>query len=80
MLCLRDWYSSSVSVDIGRKNLLGAPLGAWTMQPLTIKTPGVLAIADTVIAWTEFAGIMIDEMTLHSTSTPDVLEGINNEE
>lgn len=80
MLCLRDWYSSSVSVDTGRRNLLGAPFGAWTVQPLIIKTPGLLAIADTVIAWTEFAGIMIDEMVLHSTSTPDVLEGISYED
>jgi len=80
MLCLRDWDSSSVSVDTGRKNFLGAPSGAWTVQPLTIRTPGCLATADTVIAWTEFAGIMIDEMMLHSTSTPDVLEGISYEE
>lgn len=77
MLCLRDWYSSSVSVDSGRKNLLGAPLGAWIVQPLTTKMPGFLAIADTVMAWIEFAGIVIDETTLHSTSTPDVLEGIS---
>ena len=67
-------------MDIGRKKLLGAPLGGWTMQPLTIRTPDVLATADTVIAWTEFAGIMIDEIVLHSTSTPDVLEGISCEE
>lgn len=47
------------------------------MQPLTTKTPGFLAIADTVMAWIEFGGIVIDEMVLHSTSTPDVLEGIS---
>lgn len=47
------------------------------MQPLTIKVPGCLAIADTVIAWTVFGGIMIDPIALHSTSTPDVLEGVS---
>lgn len=76
MHCLRDWYSS-VSVDIGRKNLFGAPLGAWTVQPLTTKTPGFLAITDTVMVWIEFAGIVIDGMILHSTSTPDVLGEVN---
>ena len=80
MLCLRDWCSSSVSVDTGRRNLLGAPLGAWTVQPLTIKMPGFWAIADTVIEWTELGGTMIDEMVLHSTSTPDVLGGVSYED
>lgn len=47
------------------------------MQPLTTKTPGFLANAGTVMARIEFAGIVIDEMRLHSTSTPDVLEGVS---
>ena len=50
------------------------------MQPLTIKMPGFWAIADTVIEWTELGGTMIDEMVLHSTSTPDVLGGVSYED
>ena len=66
-------------MDTGRKNLLGAPLKAWTIQPLIIKRPGDLAITDNVTEWTEFAEIMIDEMILHSTSIPEVLEEISYE-
>lgn len=56
------------------------PLKAWTVQPLTVKTPGFSAIAVSVTGRTEFAGMAIDEMVLHSTSTPDVLRGISHEE